>query len=520
MFESMIKWLAGAAPAPAGQVVPVREAAGRSIDADEDQWRALTGNSQRDLSPLDQVRMQKIAAWLWERNPLANRLIELVVAYLLGEGVKLTAKNEEAQKVLARFWRDPLNKMGLRLESMVREAEVYGEQCYPVFVNEQTGHVRLGYLDPQLIETVVMDPANPAQPIGVVTVKDRQGKARRYRVIVGAGPEETDEALFVVRTREIRATFTDGDCFLFQQNRLLGGQRGRSSMLAQMDWLDGYDEFLWGELDRARDMRTVLWDVTLTGASDDDVKKRAGEIAVPSARSVRVHNENEKWEPRTAELGAGESDTISSLMRNHVLGGSTVPEHWFGGGGDVNRAVGAEMGEPTFKVLTQKQRAWKMWLEDMGRYVLAQAAAKGQLPGYSDDDDDMHPEATFPELTARDTTKYAAALQQVAAACVVMIGQGLLSEETALRTLASIAGRLGVEFDAAAELKQAQAERAAREQKARDDYGAPDLDGNPAPGDDGTGGEGGGDNRPRVRGMARNPAQGGANPQAAPAAAQ
>jgi hypothetical protein len=483
LVDWILELAAGAPPAAPQNATPLREAYGETIDDDDDKYRPLTGDTDKDLSPLQQTRMQKVAAWLWERNPLANRMIELVVAYLLGEGVRVSVRNENAQKVLRKFWRDPINALAIKLPAMVREGEIYGEQCYPVFVNELDGHVRLGYLDPVLIETIVMDPANRSQPIGVVTVKDKQGKARRYRVIVGQGGDD-EELLFAERTREIRQTFTDGACFLLRQNHLLGGQRGRSSLLAGMDWLDGYDEFLWGELDRARDLRTVLWDVTIDGATEEDIKARAKNIAPPVERTVRVHNQLEKWEAKAAALGAGESETMSRLFRNHVLGGATIPEHWFGGGGDVNRNAASEMGEPTFKVLTQKQQQWKHFLELIARYVLAQAAAGGMLKGYDPENEDYEPEAVFPELTARDTTKYAAALQQVAAACIQLIDAGLLTEERALHVLASIAGRLGVEIDAAAELVKARAEAKTRrdERDERDAFGGdPDPDPEPAP---------------------------------------
>lgn len=453
----------------------LHEAAGATIDADEQNWRPLTGDAARDLSPLDQVRMQRLAAWLWERNPLANRLIELVTAYLLGEGVWLTCRNDDGAAVLRRFWTDPINRLQVDLEAMVREGELYGEQCYPAFVNEMNGAVRLGYLDPSLIETVVMDPDNPKLPIGVVTVRDKKGNPRRYRIVI-AGDEQ---ALFSARTRRIRETFADGPCFYKRSNNLLGGKRGRSALLSSMDWLDGYDEFLFGELDRARDLRTFLWDVTLTGATAEDVKKRAAEIAPPEPRSVRVHNDSETWEAKTAELQATDSSEAARLFRTHVLGGQTIPEHWFGAGGDVNRATAGEMGEPTLKVLTLKQRGWKYFLEEMGRWVLQQAADAGQLAGYDPTADDWMPEAQFPELTAKDTTRYAAALQQITASVVVAIEQGLMTEQTALTLIESVAGRLGVEFDPEAELQKARVERAARRalQAAAeaDEYGAPEL---------------------------------------------
>ena len=164
----IFRWIPGTEPAP--RVETMREAAGTYVDADEDQWRKLTGDANRDLSPMTQDRMQKMAAYLWESNLMANRLIELMVAYLLAEGVKLTCKDDLGQKTLNRFWRDPINNMPLKLAEKVRELALFGEQCYPVFLNEVSGAVRLGYLDPSLIATVVMDPDNASQPIGVVTL--------------------------------------------------------------------------------------------------------------------------------------------------------------------------------------------------------------------------------------------------------------------------------------------------------------------------------------------------------------
>lgn len=452
LFARLIPW----ASAPDATETPLREAAGTTIDTDEDQWRRLTGDSDRDLSPMTQQRMQSMAAYLWESNLMGNRLIELMVAYLLAEGVKLTCSDPDGQKTLDRFWRNPINNMPLKLAEKVRELAIFGEQCYPTFVNKHSGEVRLGYLDPALIETVVRDPDNASQPIGIVTKKDKRGQARRYRIIIN-GPEEE----FTARTREIRATFTDGDCFYVRVNNMASGGRGRSDLLAQADWLDAYDSFLFGELDRAKFLRSFFWDVTLTGANEETVKKRAREISAPSPGAIRVHNEGEVWKAETPNLQAADSSEHARLFRNHVLGGATIPEHWFGGGGDVNRAVGAEMGEPTFKVFSMRQGLWKLTLEDMGRYVLRQKAlAEGEdEPDF--EDEGYKVEAVFPEITARDTTKWAAALQQVATALLVMVDSHLVTRATALKVLAVIAGRLGVDIDPEAELKKAQEELAA-----------------------------------------------------------
>lgn len=442
-----------------GEPLPAvfRESAGVTIDKDEDQWRRLSGDSSRDLAPMTQSRMQKMAHWLWESNLLANRIIELPVAYLVAEGARLVVKDPENQKALDRFWRDPINDMDLKLPKKVRELGIFGEQCYPAFVNAGDGMVRIGYLDPSLIATVVMDPDNPEQPIGIVTVKDRQGRARRYRVIIN-GPEE----VFTDRTRQIREDFADGEAFLFRINDLSSGSRGRSDLLAQADWVDAYDQFLFGELERHGALRSFFWDVTLKNATADQVKARAKEITAPRPASVRVHNDSEEWSAETPSLQSADTSEGAKLFRNHVLGGATLPTNWFGGTDDVNRAGGESMAEATFKVLSMRQRFVKHMLESIGRYVLLKASGKKEID-WADPKNAV--EALMPELTARDTTKYAQALQQIVTGCALAIDKALLTSGTALKLIGAIAGRLGVEFDAEKELKDAQDELGKRREE-------------------------------------------------------
>lgn len=446
-FDRALEWAFGDEDKPQ----EFREAAGATVDEDKEGWRRLTGDSLRDLAPITHQRAREVSAWLWQANLLANRMIELPLAFLLAEGVKLQAKDEEAQKILRRFWVDPINAMDLKLPKRVRELALFGEQCYPTFVNELSGHVRLGYLDPANIQEVITDPDNPEQPIGVITTRDKKGKYRRYKVVVN-GP---DEDLFTRRTREIRAAFTDGECFYFTVNSLASGVRGRPDLLAAADWLDAYDDFLFGELDRSKFLRAFVWDVTLKGADPETVKKRAAEIAPPGPNSVRVHNDQEEWDAVTPGLQAADTSESARLLRNHVLGGATLPEHWYGGGGDVNRATGDSMGEPTFKVFSMRQRDIKHILEEIGRYVLRQKAIAESKPEPDFGDAANAVEAVFPEMISKDTTRYAAALQQVVIACAQGVDKRFLSSGMAIRIIASVAGRLGVEIDPDQELQAA-----------------------------------------------------------------
>lgn len=449
---------------------PVRltEGNGQTVDPDDELWTRLTGDGERDLDTLSQERMRTVAVYLWDANVIANRIVELPIAYILGEGARLSANDEALQSVLDGFWRHPINAMDKKLPIKVRELSLYGEQIWPVFVNEVSGQVQLGYIHPSRLKEVVVDPDNPDQPVGLVVTKGVMEKELRYRVVVN-GPE----ALFTQRTQALRQAFTDGDVFYFAVNTLSTTRRGRSDLRAPADWLDAYDQFLFGELERYNFLRAFVWDVTVAGADDTKIREKARSIKAPTPGSVRVHNESEVWKAETPDLQAADTSNGARLFRNHVLGAASIPEHWFGGGGDVNLATAAEMGGPTYKMFSMRQREIRHMLEEVGRFVIRQSilAKEGREPDWTDPR--LKVQVVFPEMIPSDTTKYAAALSQVAAACVTSMEAGLLGEAAAVGLLATVAGRLGYELDPDAELA------AARERKKRraeeDAFKEPDL---------------------------------------------
>lgn len=484
--EALAAWIA---PAPAPEPTPektepavLREAAGANVDADEDQWRRLTGDSNRDLSPISQARMRKTAAYLWDGNPLANRLIELPLAYLLADGVSMMAPPAPAglddqaaadwkalQTVLDDHWRHPINQWEAKLPKRVREFALFGELALPAFTNEIDGSVTIGYLDPDEIATVVMDPDNREQPIGIVTVRKPvpdggERRAMRYRVIIN-GPE----TLFSQRTQALRQTFTDGELFYARCNELCASSRGRSDLRALSDFLDVYDDFVFGEAERYNFLRAFFWDVTITGANQDECEARAKKARPPRPGSVRFHNESEEWQAVTPDLKATDTAAGAELVRNHVLGGGTVPSHWYGGGGDVNRSTGESMGEPTFKIFSMRQQQVKHLLQMVGCFVLRKHLAA--QPGEPDEIDWRDPRiaavAAFPEMTARDTTRYAAALTQVVAGVASAIADGLMTRATGVSLIASIAVQLGVKIDPDDELASAAEQKAADQEKNR-----------------------------------------------------
>jgi hypothetical protein len=416
-------------------------------------WRRLTGeNVDRNLDPLSQDRMHDIAFYLWESNPMARWLIEIAKDFILAEGLPYRAVEEEVQDYLDGFWFDPVNRMDLYLEKHVREHLIFGELCLPAFVAEQTGRLRLGYIDTSQIKQVITDPENVKMSIGIA-LKDTPGYPPRfYRTIV---PEEADTVLSR-EAKEMRRGYTNGECFFSAINNVTNSPRGRSELLTVADWLDNYEQFLFDTSDKWRQINAFVWDLTVQHGDKPTIEEQIKNF-VKKAGSVFGHNEMVTAEPLAPTLQAPDFAEGARLFRNHILGPFSYPEHWYGGGGDVNRATAVEMGTPTFKTLSSKQRYFKYVIESILDYQIERGLKSRFLKLPEDRAYDY--EVIVPELSVKDVGKYATVIGQVSSSLAVAQDRKWIDRETARQIYGVVINYLGVEVDMEGMKEKVEAEK-------------------------------------------------------------
>jgi hypothetical protein len=114
----------------------------------------------------------------------------------------------------------------------------------------------------------------------------------------------------------------------------------------------------------------------------------------------------------------------------------------------------------------------------IGQYVIRQweLAVSGREPDLLDP---LYAfEVQWPEMVARDTTQYAAALQQVTVAVSMLITAHLITRARGLQIIEKLSAQLGVEFDAATELAAAlkEAEKDLEDDVFTDPQPDPDLE--------------------------------------------
>lgn len=109
------------------------------------------------------------SAWqLKQSNPLVDRSGEIKTTYIVNLGIAPKAVDPELQEILTEFWTD--NSMSSYISELTRQWLDYGAQCVTAYVRQSDGRVRLGYIDPGLIERVITHPEN-AREMWAVVVK-------------------------------------------------------------------------------------------------------------------------------------------------------------------------------------------------------------------------------------------------------------------------------------------------------------------------------------------------------------
>lgn len=463
LFGDVLKAEAQAAVTRAQQALPV----GFGADADLIGYRRLLGRGQdqaalRDIPLPAHDRMQQICYALYVVNPMAQWWINTQRAYIVGEGVAVTAKDADAQTVLNTFWQDPVNNWPIKLGNKVRELAIYGEQCWPAFTAQGTGLVRLGYLDPCLIDRVVLDPDNAEQPIGVIT-RSYSGYVtiapRKYRVIL---PIAEDELLPAAQA--LRAEFADGECFYYAVNKVSNASRGWADLLAKADWLDAYERFMFNRVERADLMNRIVGDLKMVGATEPEVQAFQQKFVPPPPGGYFIHNDKMELEYRSPDLHAVDAQADARMFKHQCL--APMPEHWYGGGGDVNRATAGEMDESTFKHFKDRQAEWKGILLDVCRYQIRQAKQTGALRQAADETVAI----VFPEMVKADTAKQTTAVSTAADAVTKMRQQSLITREEARKICAVAVQPMGVTLDPMTEAELQQMADAEQERIDTADY--------------------------------------------------
>ena len=367
-------------------------------------------------------------------------MIEIVMDFCLGDdfNIKIIVKDENGdedekktetvQERWDMFCNDPINQFYARIEDYITELKLTGELLLPASPNTYNGLTRLGYIDTKLIDKVISDVSgflvdtvtfHPPAAIGEI------------------------KPLKIIRLNEVTGKY-EGDAFFYQSNKLLNQSRGYPDIMNLVDWLDGFDQFLFNSLEHNALVGAFFYDCKMTGATEEDLKNLAPQLAPPKKGSVKLHNEKTEWDIVSPDLKAVDTSEYTRLLKNYILGAKGLPDHWFGEGSNTSLATAEAMGIPTMRMLKKEQKKIKDFIEPIALYVVHTANDKMQLFS-TDDKVEVHVDMF--DFERKDAAVVGAAFVQLVQALTLATSNNWVTQDKAKEICDGMLTRLGVTPD-------------------------------------------------------------------------
>ena len=329
--------------------------------ATDDHWQTISGRRHdRTWSEIQELYTDALTAW--RKNPMAWRVINTTVNYVVGQGINFTSKNASMNDFIQRFWLHRKNYMELRLVPMCEELCRSGDLFVLLFRNQVDGmsYIRFVTKDQiQKIETASND--WETELIFFEAPPPGEYEPRRW-----LSPEHPE------------AGMADAVMLHYSVNKPMGALMGESDLTTIIPWLLRYSRMLEDRVRLHWAARAFLYLVTVPSNKVDSKSQQYG--SPPESGSIVVKDESETWETITPSLRGADAGYDMKAVRNMIDAGSGFPPHWRGEGGDVNVATAEAMQGPPERFLQKRQQYFLWLLEDILYQAFLRAVEIGAEP--------------------------------------------------------------------------------------------------------------------------------------------
>jgi hypothetical protein len=348
-------------------------------------------------------------------NPLIKRGVNLRTAYIWGQGVTVTIRDEastgqDIQAVLTQFWDDPMNGPLCTLDGQIdRERELAGPgEVWLALPTTERGRVRVRPLPAGEVTHIVTDPEDKYTDwfyLREYTVARKPHKvlfpALGYRPAIRPDVMDHDAAVYVDRPDltgvEIR---WDSPVLKFMVNKL--GKRGLGDVFASVPWAVAYKGFLeaWHRI-----MISLAKYVWQAKTKPDKAQKVAQEILANAARQkpgdtlisdpgtgIEAISKSgatfdaDSGKPLAGMIAAGLGVPVTMLLTDPGISGA--------------RAVAETLDEPTQLEFGVRRKLWSAVMQEVVGWVIDSAVRGGTLRGTVERDGDREV-VTLPEADNR-----------------------------------------------------------------------------------------------------------------------
>jgi hypothetical protein len=366
-------------------------------------WQTISGRKHdRTWSEIQELYTDALTAW--RKNPMAWRVINTTVNYVVGTGITFTSPEPAMDAFIKAFWLHRKNHMDLRLVPMVEELSRSGDLFVLLFRNPVDG---MSY-----IRFVTKDQ--------IIKIETAQNDWETELVFYEAPPAGEYEPRRWLSPDHPDAGMTDAVMLHYSVNKPVGALLGESDLTTIIPWLLRYSRMLEDRVRLHWAARAFLYVVTVPS---NKVEAKAVQYAsAPESGSIVVKDESETWETLTPSLRGADASHDMKAVRQLIDAGSGFPPHWRGEGGEVNVATAEAMQAPPEKFLIKRQEYFIWLLEDILYQAYLRAAEIGTVGA-----DCIRPSeyrdiftVSAPDVTLRDNDQLASGSSKLAEAFSIL----------------------------------------------------------------------------------------------------
>ncbi len=359
----------------------------------------------------------------WRKHPLARRIVNLISAYVIGDGIRISTKYAPLQRFIDEFWQHSRNRILLRQADWCDELTRSGELFLVLFTNPIDGmsHVR----------------SVPASRIDEVEWKpDDYEVELRYHEVgdgIGASDKEREGTWWRSFDHPDAADPTVPIMLHFAVNRPVGAIRGEGDLTPILPWLNRYSHWLEDRVRLNAGMRSFLWIVYAPKRIMDELRLRYS--APPEPGSIIVAEDGaEKWEAVAPTLHAADAAEDGRAIRWMIAaGGPGTGLTDFGEAFDANQATATVMVDIRRRFLKRRQAyfAWMLVELTLRAYQRSRTVSTANRRNNINHIDFI---VDAPDISGEDNMALAAAARDLTIALTSM--QEIMGDSTELREVA------------------------------------------------------------------------------------
>lgn len=374
----------------------LREAA-QSVEqqlALEDRGWLTLGGSQAYLNGLTDAErilsVQKARVYA-VKDPLAKQSIRLWTDYGFGTGMTWTTKDEKTEKVLKAFWNSPDNKnllsaSGQRMSS--DKLKIDGEIFFALFLQPK-GKVIIRRINPLEITDVVTNP-DDAEDVRYYK-REWNNKTAYYR----SYRNKEDKGV-----GDIKAS-RGADALIYHLPINTIGQRGNSELLAVLDWIKLYRQFLASRVALMLALSKFAWITKVKGGQAQvDAIKAVTQDKDIHAGSHMAENMGSDTKPIKTDSGARNAYEDGRQIKLAIFAGVGWPEQYYADISTGNLATAKTVELPVMKMIESYQAIWTDAYDEIDAVVLRHNNIDPNSEGRYVDRD-------FPSITPSDQSEMA-----------------------------------------------------------------------------------------------------------------